>query len=144
MSDVLGLPLHPLVVHAVVVLVPLVAVGMVLAAVSTTWAERLRVPLGALSVAAAVSAVVARWSGQQLLARVPGSAQLAEHVDVSNLLAWFVVAFASVVLVWAWLSARGGAPRWLGWVASAAGVAVTAWTVLAGHSGAESVWGDVL
>ena len=36
MSDVLGLPLHPLVVHAAVVLVPLVTLGMVLAAALIT------------------------------------------------------------------------------------------------------------
>jgi hypothetical protein len=143
-SDVLGLPLHPLVVHAAVVLVPLVALGMVLAAASPTWADRLRVPLGVLSVAGAGAAVVARWSGQQLLARVPGSAELAEHVDVADLLAWFVVAFAVLVVAWAALSARGTAPRWLGWLAAVAGLAVTVWTVLAGHTGATSVWGDVL
>ena len=144
MSDLLGLPLHPLVVHAAVVLVPLVALGMVLAAASPTWAERLRLPLGVLAVAGAGAAVAARWSGQQLLARVPGSAELAQHVDVADLLAWFVVAFAVLVVAWAAVSRRGSAPRWLGWLTASAGLAVTGWTVLAGHTGATSVWGDVL
>ena len=144
MSDVLGLPLHPLVVHAAVVLVPLVTLGMVVAAARSTWAERLRLPLGVLSVVAAGAAVAARWSGQQLLAHVPGSAELAEHVDVADLLAWFVAGFAVLVVAWAQLSARGNAPRWLGWLAAATGLVVTAWTVLAGHTGATSVWGDVL
>jgi hypothetical protein len=143
-SDVLGLPLHPLVVHAAVVLIPLVALGMVVAAASPTWAERLRLPLGVLAVGGAVAAVVARWSGQQLLARVPGSAELAQHVDVADLLAWFVVAFAVLVVGWAVLSVRGTAPRWLGWLVAVSGLAVTVWTVLAGHTGATSVWGDVL
>lgn len=143
MSDLLGLPLHPLVVHAVVVLVPLVAVGMVLAAASAMWAERLRLVLAALSVAAAVSAVVARWSGQTLLAQVPGSAQVARHADVSDLLAWFVLGSAAVVVVWAWLSSRGRAPAWVGWLAAGAGVVAAAWTVVAGHTGAASVWGEV-
>ncbi len=144
MSDVLGLPLHPLVVHAAVVLVPLVTLGMVLAAASSAWAERLRLALGVLSVVAAGAAVAARWSGQRLLTQVPGSAELAEHVDVADLLAWFVVGFAVLVVVWAQLSARGSAPRWVGWLAAAAGLVVTAWTVVAGHTGATSVWGDVL
>lgn len=143
MDDLLGLPVHPLVVHAVVVLVPLVAIGMVLAAASRTWADRLRLVLVALSVAAAVSAVVARSSGQTLLSQVPGSAEVARHADVSDLLAWFVVAASAAVLVWAWLSARGRAPTWLGWLAAGAGVAATVWTVIAGHTGAQSVWGEL-
>lgn len=143
MSDVFGLPLHPLVVHAVVVLVPLVAVGMVAAAASTRWAERLRGVLAALSVAAAVTAVVAVSSGEQLLTQVPGSPEAARHADVSSMLAWFLAPGSLLVVTWAWLTRRGDGPRWLGWVAAAAMVGLTAWTVLAGHSGAESVWGDL-
>ena len=130
-------------VHAVVVLVPLVAVGMVLAAASRAWAERLRLVLIALSVAAAVSAVVARWSGQTLLAQVPGSPEVARHVDVSDALAWVVVGSSLAVVAWAWLSGRGRAPTWVGWLAAAVGVAATIWTVIAGHTGAQSVWGEL-
>ena len=144
MSDLLGLPLHPLVVHAVVVLVPLVAVGMVLAAASATWADRLRLVLVALSGAAAISAVLARSSGQTLLAQVPGSAELARHANVSDALAWFVVGSSVAVVAWAWLSGRGRAPTWVGWLAAGAGVAATVWTVIAGHTGAQSVWGELV
>lgn len=143
MGDFFGLPLHPLIVHAVVVLVPLLAVGMTLAAISRTWAERLRLVLAVLAPAAAVSALVARSSGQSLLARVPGSPEVARHADVSDALPVFLLGVAAVVIAWAWWDARGTAPRWMAVGAAVAAVAATVWTVLAGHSGAVSVWGDL-
>lgn len=143
MSDILGLPVHPLVVHAVVVLVPLLAIGMVLATVSRRWAERLSLVLGVLAVAAAGSAVIARWSGQSLLARVPGSAEVARHAGVADALAWLVVLVAVLTVGWAWQLHRGRQARVWGVTATVAAVVATAWTVLAGHSGAEAVWGDL-
>jgi hypothetical protein len=68
---------------------------------------------------------------------------VARHADVSDLLAWFVVGWSAAVLVWAWLSSRGRAPAWVGWLAAGVGVAATVWTVIAGHTGAQSVWGEL-
>ena len=45
LDTVLGLPLHPLVVHAVVVLLPLVALGVMALAVVPRWRARLALPL---------------------------------------------------------------------------------------------------
>lgn len=143
MIDVAGLPLHPLVVHAVVVLVPLVAVGMVLSVVSSAWAERLRTVLAVLAVSAAGSAVLARTSGQWLLTRVPGSPEVARHADVADLLPWFLVAVAALVVAWAWLQPRDRRAVPLGVAAAAGTVVATVWTVVVGHSGATSVWGDL-
>jgi hypothetical protein len=141
---VLGLPLHPLVVHAVVVLVPLVTVGLLVAVARPLWAERLRLPLVALGWGAAASAVVARLSGQRLLGAVPGSPEVARHADLADLLALGVVGFALVLTAWAFAGRDGTGARWIGWTAAAVGVLVTGWTVLAGHSGAVAVWGDVV
>ncbi len=143
MSDLFGLPLHPLVVHAVVVLVPLVAVGMVVAMLSAAWGERLRVALAALAATATVAAFVARSSGESLLSQVPGSAEAARHADVSEALPWFVLGSAALVVGWAWSESQGRPSRVLGIVAAVGALVATAWTVLAGHSGAVSVWGDV-
>ncbi|PKQ21842.1 MAG: hypothetical protein CVT65_16395, partial [Actinobacteria bacterium HGW-Actinobacteria-5] len=66
--DVLGLPLHPLVVHAAVVLVPLAALG---ALVVLAWArarDRYGWLVVAFAVAGAGAAVVARLSGEALAA----------------------------------------------------------------------------
>jgi uncharacterized membrane protein len=144
LESVLGLPLHPLVVHAVVVLVPLVATGMVVAVVSPVWAERLRMVLAALSMVAAAAAVAARSSGQALLSRVPSSPEVARHVELSDSLALFLIGAAGLVVGWAWAGSRGRPTRALGLAAAAGALVAAGWTVLAGHSGAESVWGDVL
>lgn len=143
MSEIFGLPLHPLVVHAVVVLVPLAAVGMVLAVVSSVWAERLRVVVAVLAVGAAVAAFVARSSGESLLARVPGSSEVARHADLSDGLGWFLLGAAAVVVSWTWSQSQGRSSRALGIVAAVGLLIGTVWTVLAGHSGAVSVWGDL-
>jgi hypothetical protein len=142
-SEFLGLPLHPLVVHAVVVLVPLAAVGMVLAVASSVWAERLRVVVAVLATGAAVAAFVARSSGESLLARVPGSSEVARHADLSDALSWFLLGAAAVVVSWSWSHSQGRPSRVLGIVAAVGLLIGTAWTVLAGHSGAVSVWGDL-
>jgi hypothetical protein len=142
-NEILGLPLHPLVVHAVVVLVPLVTLGTVAATLSRTWFERLRVVLAGLAVGAAVAGVVARASGETLLSRVPGSPEVADHANVSDALPWLLLPAAVLTLAWAW---AGPAHRWyraLAVAAVAAWLVASLWTVLAGHSGAVSVWGDL-
>lgn len=143
MGDILGLPLHPLVVHAVVVLVPLVAVGMVLAALSRTWADRLRLVLAVLAVSAAGAAFVARASGESLLGRVPGTAEVARHADAAGALPFAVLGTAALVVGWAWLQSRGRPARGLGFAAALAALAASAWTVVVGHLGAEAVWGGL-
>lgn len=143
MDDFFGLPAHPLLVHAVVVLVPLVAAGMVLAVAKDLWAERLRLVLSVLAGSSAVAALLARSSGESLLARVPSSPEVARHAAVSDGLALFVVGAAALVLAWAWAQSQGRSSRVIGVVAAAGWLAATVWTVLAGHSGAVSVWGDL-
>jgi len=139
--EVLGLPLHPLVVHAVVVLAPLVTVGLTLALARPTWAARLRLVLAVLAVAAAGAALVARPSGQWLLARVPGSPEVARHASLGDTLPWLLLVTAGLVVAWAWSDGRGRPSRLLGGLALAACVLATGWTVAVGHSGAVSVWG---
>ena len=143
MEDLLGLPLHPLVVHAVVVLVPLVAVGMLLAVVSGTWAERLRLVLAVLAVAAAGAGFVAASSGRTLLARVPGTPEVARHADVADLLPWMLLATCVAVVGWAWAGRTGRPTRLVGLLAVVLAGAATVWTVLAGHAGAVAVWGEL-
>ena len=100
MNEILGLPLHPLVVHAVVVLVPLVALGTVAAAVSRTWFDRLGVVLAVLAAGAAGAGFVARASGESLLRRVPGSPEVASHANVSDALPWLLVPAAALMIGW--------------------------------------------
>ena len=71
--EITGLPLHPLVVHAAVTLIPLSAVGAVALAVVPRWRWLTRWPAAVVAVAAAVVAWVARLMGWIVLAALlPG------------------------------------------------------------------------
>ncbi|MCU0265446.1 MAG: hypothetical protein MUC45_04910 [Actinomycetia bacterium] len=153
-DTVLGLPLHPLVVHAVVVLVPLSALGVLLTALSRTWFERLRWPVLAVLTVAAASAVVARVSGEALLAELGGRGEtLQRHADLGLVAPFLVLGFWLLVLAWVLAAgpAEGGRDRRpsagvrvLGVLAVLAGLGCTGYVVLVGHSGAAAVWQGVV
>ncbi|HEX7739895.1 MAG TPA: DUF2231 domain-containing protein [Marmoricola sp.] len=65
-----GLPLHPLIVHLVVVATPLAAIGAVLYGVRPRWRWALRWPTAVTAVVAAISAQVAVMSGHDLKDRL--------------------------------------------------------------------------
>ena len=155
-----GLPVHPLVVHAVVVLLPLAVLGTILVAVLPRW----RVRYGGLNALVAVVGTalcpVATSSGENLERRVgdPGA-----HAELGDQLVWFALPVALLAIALWWMQrrhrdaatdapgatgARGGAPRavrGLGVVAVLSVVAAVAAGVQVyrvGDSGAEAVWAD--
>lgn len=161
-----GLPLHPLVVHGVVVLLPLAILGTIAIALRPQW----RTKYGFLVVGAALVATilvpVSTSSGESLQERVgdPG-----EHAELGEQLLWFALVLliavtALVVLQWrndrANLSGSGGqhsdvvahpAPverGALNMVTAAAVAAVLAALACGvqvyrvGDSGARAAWGD--
>jgi len=147
MFDTIGnLPWHPLVVHAVIVLLPLACLGAVLVAWRARW-NRLH---GFLVVVAAFVAsgasVVAKESGEQLASRV-GVPQDHAHwgkyvVITSGLL------FLSVAALW-WIDRHQVETRPT--YAKALAVLQVALAALAlvvifaaGHSGATAVWGPII
>lgn len=67
---VFGLPMHALVIHAVVVIVPLSAVAAIAYATRPTWRRMLLWPTAAGGFVSGVSAFVAAESGESLLRRV--------------------------------------------------------------------------
>lgn len=140
-DTVLGLPLHPLVVHAVVVLGPLAAVMLLAYAVVPRWRYGLRIPLLLMSAAAAGSAFVAQEAGEALehLTAEPGF----DHAEKGDraflaLVLLFVVTVV-VVLLATPLPAPSRVALATVLAVLAAGAAVVA-VVMAGHSGAQSVW----
>lgn len=139
-DTVLGLPVHPLVVHAVVVLLPLMAVLTVVAALRPALPRRLLWwVVGGNAVVFGVT-LVARESGLWLRSALGGQVA-AQHAALGNVLPWFslllVVASAGLAL-----SPRYGPLRTLAVTVSIlAAVAAVAWTVRTGDSGARAVWG---
>lgn len=158
LSSIFGLPAHPLIVHAVVVLVPLVALGALAIAAS----PRLRARYGTLVAVGAVLDVVlvplATSSGEQLQESVKETALVQQHTEMGEQLLPLVLAMAVAVVflvVRPHLIARRGegtaTPRWgAQWVATAMVVvallgAVGSLVQVAriGHSGAKAAWSNV-
>ena len=119
LDDVLGVPTHALVVHAVVVLLPLAALGGVAVALVPALRRRYGLLVGLLTVAAVASVPVATRSGQRLFDRLsarfgPDDATEAglmqRHHDLAgSLLPWALLLLAGVLLaVVPPLLARGG------------------------------------
>lgn len=148
--EIMGLPLHPLVVHAVVILVPLAALGGI--AISVWGAARKR--YGWLTVAfafaGAASTLVAQKAGEALAASLPQHSPLLEaHIAIGGqLLAWVIVLFVGTVAVM--ISQRlidQQQPR--GRITLLVAAIVTVATALIsvvqvariGHAGAMAVWG---
>ncbi|MDO9496997.1 MAG: hypothetical protein Q7J48_14925 [Nocardioides sp.] len=148
-----GIPVHPLVVHAVVVLLPLATLGTIAIAVRPKW----RRPYGPLVVASALVATVlcpvATSSGEALEERV---GEPEAHAELGESLIWFSVALllASAALVYLQrqherrAAADGAAATSttaltvVAVVAVIAGLAAGVQVYRVGDSGAKAAWGD--
>lgn len=137
-----GLPIHPLVVHAVVVLLPLAVLGTVVVALVPRW----RRPYGPLVLAVAVVATalvpVATSSGEALEKRVgdPG-----EHAELGEQLIWFGIALLVVLVALLVLDRRATRRALVTGVAVVAVLVALAAAVQVyrvGDSGARAVWAD--
>lgn len=152
MFDVVaGLPLHPLVVHAAVVLVPVAAIVVAVAGVwprFRRWAGYLPAALG---LAALVVVPIATQSGEALEQRLGEPPYIERHADLGEALIPWVVALAvtgGVVTALELLRRRGrllhrGVVVVVAVTAVAVGIGAVVQTVLVGHSGATAVWSDV-
>ena len=140
-----GLPLHPLVVHAADVLLPVTALLGVLYVVPRLRMQ-LRWPLLAAALASLVTVYVTRQSGEALKDTLnlggPVAAAVERHQDLANHLMWLVVALAVVVVV-AVLTSRRGRPAVqtvLAALVFLAAVAVGVQTARVGEAGTRAVW----
>jgi hypothetical protein len=156
-----GLPLHPLVAHAVVVLVPLAALGALACAVRPAWRDRLGVPTLLVALAGTASVPVAVLSGQQLQVALNGGSDLTRiHVERGSILLPYAIGFLVLVaaMVVADRRARVGVPAGghaapappsrlpvvLAVLAALAGLVVTGLVVWIGHAGSAAVWSGVV
>ena len=144
-SNLFGLPAHPIIVHAVVVLVPLVALG----AVGTVLWPALRERVGWIVVAGAIATAVlvplATGSGEWLEERVGETPLVERHAELGEQLLPWVVGLALAAFAFMLLVHR--ASRWLALVGAVAtvvlAVGATVNVTLIGHSGAEATWAQV-
>lgn len=146
-----GLPLHPLIVHAAVILVPLGALGAVLvvlfAGVRTRYAG-LTVLVGALGAASAFAAMLTGPLLAEALG-MTGSQAIARHQTLGSWTPWVALLQAVALPVFLRLrtirDAEGNGPgvasRVAGGVTIAAALAAFVLVSLTGHAGAEAVWG---
>ena len=161
-----GLPLHPLVVHLVVVLVPAAVLGALLVALWPAARRRWGWPVVVLTALAAISVPLATSTGEGLEHNLPRTPAIATHAELGDQLLVFVapllIVVLGLVLVERWRQAPDRAdgpgtvvaPRLSGGRARIAIVVLAVLTVALagasavqvfriGDSGARAVWGDV-
>jgi uncharacterized membrane protein len=161
-----GLPLHPLVVHAVVVLVPAAVLGALAVALWPRARRRWGWPVVTLTALAALSVPLATSTGEGLEHNLPRTPAIATHAELGDQLLVFVapllIVVLGLVLVERRISATARAdgpgtavvPRLAG---GRVGLAIVVLAVLTvafagasavqvvriGDSGARAVWGGV-
>ncbi|MDR6970320.1 hypothetical protein [Leifsonia shinshuensis] len=101
--EVNGLPLHVLLVHFVVVLIPLTAVAALLVPIWPAARRRLGIVVPLLALADLVLVPVVTEAGEWLQARVPSTPLILQHAALGRtLLPWVIALFVFSVLQWAW------------------------------------------
>lgn len=152
---IFGLPMHALIVHAVVVLVPLSALVAIAFAVRPAWRHVLRWPVAIGGVVSGVTAFVAAESGEQLQRRVLAVRAsttdldlLSEHVEWGDRAKILCLVFMALSLAAAWFLRAPDddeprrrmleVPLAILLVVSALSALIT--VVLTGHAGAQVTW----
>lgn len=143
----MGLPLHPLIIHAVVVLVPLSALGVIFLLVFPRFAPTFSPLILILLITSTVAGFIAENSGQALSNRVgyPG-----DHAEQGESLAKLILLFTLLYITWfviyrksiKFKSADKLLKNSLSVLVLLAAIASTTLTFIVGHSGAKASWED--
>jgi hypothetical protein len=151
-----NLPLHVLVIHVAVIVLPVSALTAIVFALVPKWRWLLRWPALLLGLGSLACAFVAKKSGDAFVAAVPDLVQVVKlHRSRGNLLLWFCLILA-VVVVLAFLLLSGPSSLASGKGAKATksrplelavtvavvviGVVVIWQTIRTGDAGARAVW----
>lgn len=153
--NVNGLPLHILLIHAVVILVPLTALSVVLAAVWPAARRRIGIVNALLGLVLIGLIPLTTMAGQWLRDRVADTPLIAKHADLGNALwPWTLSLGLLGILTWLWYFVsdrrdRGRTPTGNGRRVVAVVIAVAAigiggfatWqTVQVGEAGSRAIW----
>ncbi|MFF5174259.1 DUF2231 domain-containing protein [Micromonospora sp. NPDC000089] len=158
-KEINGLPGHVLIVHAVVVFVPLLAVLSAAYGLAPRWRHRLDWAVAILAVVTPILAFVATQSGEAFQEALEKKgyppellAKIHEHSEYGDKLLWFTVGLAvAALLLLALTSPRIRTPElpvWVTWVligiVVVLAVLALVYAYLTGDSGAQAVWGNTL
>jgi len=138
-----GLPIHPLVVHAVVVLLPLAILGTIAIALRPAWREKYGHLVLFTSVVAIALIPVATSSGESLEKHVgdPGV-----HAHLGDQLIWFAIPLlilnAALLFLGRFQSQRRGVIVAVATLSVLASVAAGVQVYRVGDSGARAAWAD--
>jgi hypothetical protein len=157
MLEILGLPAHVLLLHAVVAFAPVAGLAAVVYALRPPWQRVLEWPVVVLAVLTAGLTVLTASAGEALEEAGSSSSLIEAHAVQGDRLEIVAGVFAVVVVLtvavtgpWAAsrvaLLARARDIRWLVWVLRVitvlAGLVLVYQVVVTGHSGAQAVWSD--
>ena len=152
LEEIFGLPAHPLVVHAAVVLLPLAAITTLVCA-AVPRARRLYAPVAVgLALVATLAVGLAQGSGEALEEEVDETELIEEHTEHGEqVLPWAIAVTVAAAAVTAAPVLARRRPALSARTVTAALVAVSllagagaVWTVgEVGHSGAKATWDEV-
>lgn len=139
-----GLPVHVLITHAVVIVLPLAVLSLILVIAIPRLRQHYRYPAVGLAILGAITAIIAERSGEALEARVGSAGQ---HSEWGGMLPPVAVALGALSVIWLIVarmeSSRGKVlAAVIGGVVVVVGIIAVVITVLAGHSGAEETWSE--
>ncbi len=145
MFDVInGLPMHALVVHGVVVLLPLMAIVTAVVAFKPGWREKAAWWVVAADAVVTVMTFVAIQSGKTFQKRLGGEVAV-DHGNTGKLMIWFALALLVAAVLVAVVGRSGGSTATgVAALTAVVGLAAIAWTVKTGDSGAKAVWESVI
>ena len=165
MLTVDGIPAHPLVIHAVVVILPLAAAGTLLVAARPVWRRQLGPWVLLLAVIGVAGVPISQRTGAELAESLGGGGPLvAVHAERASTLLLPAVLYLLLLIATMVLGRRADAPTAdgpgaahalttrtasgtaqrlaliVGVLAALAGIVVTGLVVWIGHAGATAVW----
>lgn len=147
-----GIPLHPLVVHVVIVLIPLTGIGVILVAFIPRWRQRYGGLVALFALAALIATPIAKMSGENFRDELGATDRIQTHADLGEKMLYFSIAlFIVAVLLW-WVGKREaqrepygrGLTVTISVVSVVVAVAATGWVIRVGHSGSNAAWGGIV
>jgi hypothetical protein len=135
-----GLPAHPLIIHGVIVLLPLIAIFLLVGLFWKNLLKKLHLPIIGILALSVVGVIAAKSSGYSLsvVVGLPKS-----HAQSGNYLVLLAVALFSSFVLFSYFSFYKRskiATLSLGVLMALLAVSTIGMTYAVGHSGAESVW----